>query len=1084
MTDEEKLTKDIKHISYPTSSNKLFQSIINNKKEFDYRYDSTKKKCNSGTFSLAPHQEFVKRFISYNSYYNGLLLYHGLGSGKTCSAIGITEETRKYIKYNNNFKPIMIIASQNVQENFKLQLFDKNKLKKVNKTWIIEGCLGSSLLDEIGLSQMNDLDKTVIIKKINNIIKKYYVFMGYVEFANKIEKYESRKDRLKNEFQDRLIVIDEIHNIRTVAESTDEKEGQNIQKVAKYLELLVKHVKNMKLIFLTGTPMFNGHEEIIFMLNILNMNDKKSKVKKNKIFEKDGTFKPEGEHALFDLANGYISYVRGENPYTFPQIITPIIFNKTNSLQSSPYPTDQFNGKPITEPIQYMDLYKSEFSINSKQQKCYLSEIYKIQDKYKDKFIEINNINYNMLLKPLQSLNIIFPIDEPKKGTKHISKRDNGDLSDESDEDSVDDSVDETDDDKYMLGADGLNHIMNHEYSGSPKVFHSFTYKTDNHIFKYDFIENYSIKIKSILDNVKDATGIILIYSQWISSGLIPMALALEEMGYKRYGSKGKNLINNKKNKYSYSIICGQKEYSPDINEDIEGLTNNNKDGERVKIVLVSQTGTEGIDLKNIRQVHVMEPWYNMNRIEQVIGRARRSCSHKDLDPSKGNIQVFLHCSGLSMDQIEPLDMYLYRLNEKKNIIIGNVSKLLKESSIDCLLNTSQQDFSKITDTINLELSNGMMLKDYPLKDKPYTNICDYQETCEFICKNHSIKREIDISTYNYGHAINNHIMYDLKQYFKERHIYKINEIKERILKKNHLVKEAEFQYGIERLMNESVFDKYGEKGRIIKISDLLLFQPDESNYEYMSTEERINPISRKDYFEVKEISVSPEDEYTITDFMEECNSMNTTILNSDLAEELTELIYEEKLLEIIIEMTFEYLTMDKQLIILTEIYKENDDRLFIIIRRVIKDTFIIKQKALLNDTKHPDNKLGKLHIYKFNNNVWKDQLSDITQQDLIPFIRKPKEDASYIGYIGETSQDLQIKRTIFKIKPSTKDNALDILRTHEGISNIFGHISSYRTYSNKDLLSISLQIYLRYLDHVEDTRHFLYKHEPLVNKK
>jgi len=79
---------------------------------------------------LAPHQEFVKRFISYNSYYNGLLLYHGLGSGKTCSAIGITEETRKYIKYHPNFKPILIVASENVQENFKLQLFDENKLKK------------------------------------------------------------------------------------------------------------------------------------------------------------------------------------------------------------------------------------------------------------------------------------------------------------------------------------------------------------------------------------------------------------------------------------------------------------------------------------------------------------------------------------------------------------------------------------------------------------------------------------------------------------------------------------------------------------------------------------------------------------------------------------------------------------------------------------------------------------------------------------------------------------------------------------------------------------------------------------------
>ena len=121
-------TQDI--LSYPTTNNNDFQLKISRKKELNYKYDSGEKDCNKGSFfTLAPHQEFLKRFISYNSYYNGLLLYHGLGSGKTCSTIGITEETRKYIKYQENFKPIIIVASTNVQANFMLQLFDENKLK-------------------------------------------------------------------------------------------------------------------------------------------------------------------------------------------------------------------------------------------------------------------------------------------------------------------------------------------------------------------------------------------------------------------------------------------------------------------------------------------------------------------------------------------------------------------------------------------------------------------------------------------------------------------------------------------------------------------------------------------------------------------------------------------------------------------------------------------------------------------------------------------------------------------------------------------------------------------------------------------
>jgi hypothetical protein len=118
---------------------------------------------------------------------------------------------------------------------------------------------------------------------------------------------------------------------------------------------------------------------------------------------------------------------------------------------------------------------------------------------------------------------------------------------------------------------------------------------------------------------------------------------------------------------------------------------------------MISQAGSEGIDLKNIRQVHIMEPWYNMNRIEQIIGRARRNCSHMELPLEKRNVQVFLHATMLP-DDVESMDMYLYRLSEKKSINIGKITRLLKAASIDCLLNKEQQSFSKINQQIKLEL--------------------------------------------------------------------------------------------------------------------------------------------------------------------------------------------------------------------------------------------------------------------------------------------------------------------------------------------------------------------------------------------
>ena len=78
-----------------------------------------------------------------------------------------------------------------------------------------------------------------------------------------------------------------------------------------------------------------------------------------------------------------------------------------------------------------------------------------------------------------------------------------------------------------------------------------------------------------------------------------------------------------------YAMITGDISISPNNLEEIKALTNDdNKYGSKVKVVIISKAAAEGIDLKNIRQVHILEPWYNMMRIEQIIGRGVRNLSH------------------------------------------------------------------------------------------------------------------------------------------------------------------------------------------------------------------------------------------------------------------------------------------------------------------------------------------------------------------------------------------------------------------------------------------------------------------------
>jgi hypothetical protein len=196
--------------------------IAKHKEFFDTKYDGkiydiktqADILCNA-EFELLPHQIFVKNFMSFNTPYNSLLMYFGLGSGKTCAAIGVAEETRVHMKQIGMRKSIFIVASPNVQDNFRLQLFDETKLKLENGIWSIQSCVGEALLSEINPTYLKSLTKERIINQIKTIISEHYVFMGYTQFANFIqestevkgvsysreEKAKIKKQKIKNGIQ-------------------------------------------------------------------------------------------------------------------------------------------------------------------------------------------------------------------------------------------------------------------------------------------------------------------------------------------------------------------------------------------------------------------------------------------------------------------------------------------------------------------------------------------------------------------------------------------------------------------------------------------------------------------------------------------------------------------------------------------------------------------------------------------------------------------------------------------------------------------------------------------------------------------
>ena len=338
--------------------------------------------CSFGT--ILPHQKLVRNFLSVNTPYNSLLLYHGLGSGKTCTAIVVAEEMRQYNKQMNNDKRIVFLSNFKVRDNFKSSFFDQTKLQFKNGLWTLGGCVGEQLLKEIKTHELLTTDATkeshrqLIIEQLQDILKRYYVFYGYREIANLTSNIllykhntqhfseiqisnngkmmygskaipESLIQKWRAMFEGCLFVIDEVHNINesvTTDEAEDSLKKKKKKKTAptskvasKFITLLTHFVPGIRLLFLSATPMANSPDEIIFLLNLMLVRDKRPELNGNTVFNRDGSFNnsdtnpnKRGEDILKRSATGYVSFVRGENPITFPYRIWPNEFAQQNTF--------------------------------------------------------------------------------------------------------------------------------------------------------------------------------------------------------------------------------------------------------------------------------------------------------------------------------------------------------------------------------------------------------------------------------------------------------------------------------------------------------------------------------------------------------------------------------------------------------------------------------------------------------------------------------------------------------------------------------------------------------------------------------
>ena len=259
-------------------------------------------------------------------------------------------------------------------------------------------------------------------------------------------------------------------------------------------------------------------------------------------------------------------------------------------------------------------------------------------------------------------------------------------------------------------------------------------WENSNDYLTPEALARFSPKFLHILDNIKDPDylGLHLVYSQFRTlEGIGLFSLVLQKNGFARFKLKknasdiweidipetdlGKPTFalytgteTTEEKEIIRRIYNGEWDYIPtNLSADLKKIAHNNNMGEIIKVLMITSSGSEGINLRNTRYVHIMEPYWHPVRTEQVIGRARRICSHKNLPKPLQTVEVFVYLMVLSTEQLksddaielkrkdlskgEPRvpvtsDQLLYEISEIKANLSMQLTDAIKESAFDCYI--------------------------------------------------------------------------------------------------------------------------------------------------------------------------------------------------------------------------------------------------------------------------------------------------------------------------------------------------------------------------------------------------------------
>jgi len=573
--------------------NKNDSSKFNITKEFKkYKIPVSKEKmeefCLPKKFTLQPQQKLLPDLLTskmspWTVYPNirGILVFHQIGAGKTCTAISIAEQFKKKVN-------IVVVLPAALIGNFVTELRSE--------------CPGDEYLTSDERNKLKNLKPgdsqfEKIIKKSDERIEKYYTIYSYHKFVALIQEEKIKK------LNNTLLIIDEVQNMISMNGTF----YKSLQKVVDSSD------DSLKIILLSATPMFDRPVEIALTLNLLKRDDLLPITKFNQEYmditsnSKEISYKAINLKDFRSKVKNLISYYRGAPPQAYPQAEFKTVRCNMSDFQ-----------------------YKSYLTSLSTEDKF-------IRGSFKN--ADILNMPQNFFLGPRFISNVSFP--------------------------------------NKSIGEMG--------YSS----FRGQALQIQN-------IGEYSIKFFKIYQKINKADGPVFVYSNFKELGGIRCFVKfLEHHGWKNYKTHGEG-------KKRFALWSGDEPHH--VKDEVKFIFNqkSNEDGSKIKIMIGSPSIKEGVSLLRVQQVHMMEPYWNMSRMLQIMGRAVRFCSHKDVPKSKRVVKIYLYLATYPGEKT--IDQYIWSLAKKKNKLINQFELALKESAFDCELFYNRNSYP--SDEVELKCKN------------------------------------------------------------------------------------------------------------------------------------------------------------------------------------------------------------------------------------------------------------------------------------------------------------------------------------------------------------------------------------------